>query len=152
MTAADAVRDGPRFGASIAGVPVLLPEGTLLEYIVDAAVFPLPRAPRRVIGLLQLRGVPVPVFDPSAAFERPAPRLRRDAVLVIGQGVDAGAVLVDEVPSQVEVAADDGEALPPDSPWRDALGTAVRDPSGRCWWRLSPRRLFEALSAEAVHP
>ncbi len=151
MTAGIAAGDGPRFGVPVAGVPVLLPIGTLLEYVAEAAVFPLPRSPRRVIGLLQLRGMPVTVFDPASAFERPAPQLRREAVLVIGQGAEAGAVLVDAVPGQVDIAGDEPDARPAAAcVFADALGSAIRDGAGRNWWPVDPRRLFELLAAEAV--
>lgn len=151
MTAGIAAGEGPRFGVSIAGVPVLLPTGTLLEYIAEAAVFPLPRSPRRVIGLLQLRGMPVTVFDPAPVFERPAPQLGRETVLVIGQGTDAGAVLVDAVPGQVDIAGADPDAMPAAGcVFAESLGSAIRDVAGRSWWPVDPRRLFEALAAETV--
>src|SRR5690606_1997128 len=54
-----------RFGARLGGIGVALPAGTALEFVADAAIYPLPLAPARVAGLMQLRGQPLVVLDPS---------------------------------------------------------------------------------------
>lgn len=90
--------DATRFGARLAGVAVAMPAGTPLEFIVGAAVYPLPLAPARVAGLMQLRGQPLVALDAS-----PTPACGQRAVLDAtcwwwGKPPQAAALLVDGLP------------------------------------------------------
>ncbi|MCM5571948.1 chemotaxis protein CheW [Burkholderiaceae bacterium FT117] len=146
-----------RFGASLSGVPVLFPSGERLEYLPDAAIWRLPLGPRRVAGLMQLRGHPVPVFDASAvAHDAPL----RAPVLVVGATPRAAAVIVDAPPEGVafQTQGDAGgsgaplddtqEALIASAGFRRALAEPVRDTQGRRWWPVDTDLLFECLASE----
>jgi hypothetical protein len=155
------------FGLRLAGVPVLFPAGEALEYLPEAVVFPLPLAPRRLRGLMQLRGHPIAVFDPRDAAE--AAHGERPQVLVIGQAAHAAALVVEQAPRAVALAplasagrepadsAVDADAA--DDPldqgararsasFHAALSAPVRDVSGRRWWPVDPSALFAELGGE----
>jgi len=155
------------FGLRLAGVPVLFPAGEALEYLLEAVVFPLPLVPRRLRGLMQLRGHPVAVFDPRDAAE--AAHGERPQVLVIGQAAHAAALVVEQPPRVVAlaplessdrgpgdsaVAADaaddplDQSACARSASFHAALSAPVRDLSGRRWWPVDPSALFAELSGE----
>ncbi len=140
-----------RFGVSLGGVNVLLPAGVITEFVAQAPVFPVPRAPTRLLGLMQVRGHPVPVFDAAPLASDDWPALGRRDVLLIGTGAEAGAVAVDAPPraiSPLPVAAP-GEA--PECCFGDALTDAHVDPAepDLTWWLLAPQRLFQILSGPA---
>lgn len=113
-----------RFGARLAGVAVAFPAGTPLEFVADAAIYPLPLAPGHVAGLTQLRGQPLVVLDPAKHPAAVRAITRRD-VLVVGQPPQAAALLVDGPPQALA-----------DSDARDA-----RD-------EVDPARLFDALARD----
>ena len=138
-----------RFGVRLGAVPVLMPPGTPLEFVADTAIHPLPLAPARVAGLMQLRGQPMVVLD---AATPPAQRdaARRHAVLVVGQPPEAAALLVDAPPVAVDVGgAGDSPAPSADAcAYADALGACVsaRGEHAGCWYEVEPARLFDALA------
>jgi hypothetical protein len=159
--------DSNCFGLRLAGVPVLFPAGEALEYLPEAVVFPLPLVPRRLRGLMQLRGHPVAVFDPRDAAD--GAQGERPQVLVIGHASDAAALVVEQPPRLValgpresadggpgdaavaEDAADDPldqAARARSASFHAALSAPVRDASGRRWWPVDPSALFAELGGE----
>ena len=138
------------FGVRIAGVGVLLPTDQTLEYVASATCFPLPGAGRRVVGMMQLRGHPIVVLD---AAVQPAParhEIRRAAVLVIGTVPEAGAVLVDAPPEQVETGEVASDAARPGSVFDAALSRPSTDArqADRLWWHTDVRHMFRILAGD----
>lgn len=139
-----------RFAARLGGLGVVLPAGTPLEFVADAAISPLPLAPARVAGLMQLRGQPLVVLDASARSAGAAAIDRRD-VLVVGRPPQAAALLVDGPPRPLV----DGQWHPardarPDCAFAPALDVAGGEPgasraAGEALYEVDPERLFEAL-------
>lgn len=113
-----------RFGARLAGADVAFAAGTPLEFVADAAIYPLPLAPAHVAGLMQLRGQPLVVLDPAKDPVAVRAITRRD-VLVVGQPPQAAALLVDGPPQ----ALGDDDA------------SEARD-------EIDPERLFETLARD----
>lgn len=139
-----------RFGARLGGVGVALPVGTALEFVADAAIYPLPLAPARIAGLMQLRGQPLVVLDASARPAGVATIERRD-VLVMGRLPQAAALLVDGPPRPLV----DGQwhpvrSAPPDCAFASAIDVAGQAPwpardAGEALHEIDPERLFAAL-------
>ncbi len=100
-----------------------MPAGTPLEFIVGAAVYPLPLAPARVAGLMQLRGQPLVVLDASPAPAVGNALCRRD-VLVVGKPPQAAALLVDGPPQALPEEAGTGRGCA--SRLRVRVGAAQR--------------------------
>lgn len=143
-----------RFGIQFGGVHVLLPAGVPTEFVAQTPVYPVPRAPHRLLGLMQLRGQPVPVFDAGPTAPAEVPILRRRDVLLIGSGSDAGAVAVDATPRAITPVSDDAPPGDPGGCFQAALGASYIDLAepGIRWWLLAPRALFEILSQRVETP
>ncbi|GMV03416.1 MAG: chemotaxis protein CheW [Burkholderiaceae bacterium] len=139
-----------RFATRLGGVAVALPAGTPLEFVADAAIHPLPLAPARIAGLMQLRGQPLVVLDASARPAGVATIERRD-VLVMGRLPQAAALLVDGPPRPLV----DGQwhpvrSAPPDCAFASAIDVAGQAPwpardAGEALHEIDPERLFAAL-------
>lgn len=139
-----------RFAARLGGVSVALPAGTPLEFVADATLYPLPLAPMRVAGLMQLRGQPLVVLDASPRPQG-AVAIDRHDVLVVGRPPQAAALLVDGPPR----ALADGHWHPvrgtrPDCAFAAALDVAAPEPRasaavGEALYEVDPERLFEVL-------
>lgn len=147
----------PSFGVRLAGLPVRMPAGIALEYVAQAALHPLPLAPRRVAGLMQLRGQPIVVLDASAGEGEGAdPGTRAHDVLVVGTVPNAAALLVDAAPQPVAIdAAALGLPLAragalADCPFFDAIVShrVCEGDDGGEWYEVDPARLFAALLAD----
>jgi len=152
---------GGRFGARLAGVAVAMPAGTPMEFVAGAAIYPLPLAPGRVAGLMQLRGQPLVVFDP-ASVPRADGVIRRHDVLVVGQPPQAAALLVDAPPEPLpEGRWRVTRGVPADCAFAAALQAAPvderssgpgagreqpADAAGEGWHEVDPARLFVALA------
>ena len=119
----------PTGGArSIAGVTPLLVDVVLFELagqrygllarqvveVVPAVVpVPLPGAPAVVLGVVNLRGSPVPVFDLRARFGRPPKAIELDDHLIIAAAGDRPVVLpTDRVVGLITLDPDQLEAVP----------------------------------------
>ncbi|HWS73738.1 MAG TPA: hypothetical protein VN324_01235, partial [Quisquiliibacterium sp.] len=117
---------GRRFGIELVGVSLLLPESAL-EHLAAAAVFPLPGAGPRVLGLTQLRGHPLVAVDADPASGRWRAPAQRHALLVIGVPPEAGALVVEAPPRPVRIGGPCPDAPRPDVDFADALSDAVHD-------------------------
>ncbi|MDT3680201.1 MAG: hypothetical protein ROZ64_15355 [Burkholderiaceae bacterium] len=151
----------PSFGVRLAGVPVRLPAGTALEYVAQASLHPLPLAPARIAGLMQLRGQPIVVLDASANRETASTAanvaLVPHDVLVVGTLPHAAGLLVDGAPQRLPAEAAT-LALPPERvdalagcPFFDAIVShhveAAGNEEGAEWYEVDPSRLIAALLA-----
>lgn len=153
---ADAGRSAERYGCVVGDLPVLLPAGVPVEYVADAAVHRIARAPARVVGLAQLRGLPVPVVDPARDLQPAPPGVRRLHLLVLGTGAEAGALVVDGPPVPLDGPWQPAEAsLPLAVPFHPALEaplTRGAAPDGALWWPLRWPRCLEVLVTADAEP
>ena len=146
----------PSFGVRLAGLPVRMPAGTPLEFVAQAVLHPLPLAPKRVTGLMQLRGQPVVVLDASADGPAASSTLAPHDVLVVGTLPNAAALLVDGAPRTLPADAT-ALGLPlaragvlADCPFFDAIVShrVGEGAEGGEWYEVDPSRLFAALLAD----
>ncbi len=144
------------FGFTLAGVDLLLDPHDDTQYLADAVVYPLYLAPATVLGLVQVRGQPVPVLDARAAAHGLARRSGEVQVLVVAGGGDAGALRVDQPPRPVDLGPEAGDAAralspdrvvpKPECAFSGALRDSLVDVDGRRWWRFDATALFRALA------
>ena len=114
----DIVRQAFRIGH----VRMLAPFATASELVEMPNVYPLPRAPANLLGLVNLHGRIVPLFDLAALFETEhLPREKR-MLLVIGHGSDAAGIVIDGLPRRM-VFQPESQITPPALP--AAVSTAV---------------------------
>lgn len=137
-----------RYGISVAGARLLSTRGTLNELVGSARIYPLPRVPTWMLGLINLRGHLVPVFDLASLIEPDAHGAARHRLLVIDRGERAAAVTLDGFPQALDFArarAQPRAALP------EALSAHTRaayliDDSE--WLEIDFPGLFDNLSAQ----
>ncbi len=78
-------------------------------------VYPLPRMPANLLGLVNLHGRIVPLFDLAALFETDhLPREKR-MLLVIGHGNDAAGIVIDGLPRRMAFLPE-AQIVPPALP------------------------------------
>ena len=80
---------------------LLAPFATASELVEMPNVYPLPRMPANLLGLVNLHGRIVPLFDLAALFEtQHLPREKR-MLLVIGHGDAAAGIVIDGLPRRM---------------------------------------------------
>ncbi len=99
-------------GFKIDNLGVLLQSGMISELLTNLSVCSLPNTTQTLYGMGNLRGNIIPVFDLRHLFGMP--ERQHKYFLVIGEGDNAVAVLLDEVPVQIVIDEQDKlNALPP---------------------------------------
>ena len=113
----DIVRQAFRIGQ----MRLLAPFATASELVEMPNVYPLPRMPANLLGLVNLHGRIVPLFDLAALFEtQHLPREKR-MVLVMGHGNDAAGMVIDGLPRRL-VFTPDSQIITPALPAAAANG------------------------------
>jgi purine-binding chemotaxis protein CheW len=108
-------------------------------------VYPLPRMPANLLGLVNLHGRIVPLFDLAALFEtQHLPREKR-MVLVMGHGQDAAGIVIDGLPRRL-VFTPDSQIITPALPAAAAdaaIATYVQGPDA--WFEFNYASLLAQL-------
>ena len=137
----DIVRQGFRIGQ----MRLLTPFATASELVEMPDVYPLPRMPANLLGLVNLHGRIVPLFDLAALFEtQHLPREKR-MVLVFGHGNDAAAVVIDGLPRRLVFRPDERIITPalPGAAADAAIATFVQ--GTEAWFEFDYASLLEQL-------
>ena len=99
-------------GFKIDNLGLLLELGMTSELLTNLSVCSLPNTNQLLYGMANLRGNIIPVFNLRYLFGMP--ESQHKYFLVIGEGDNAVAVLLDEVPSQIQINEKERlNALPP---------------------------------------
>jgi twitching motility protein PilI len=137
----DIVRQAFRIGQ----MRLLAPFATASELVEMPNVYPLPRMPANLLGLVNLHGRIVPLFDLAALFEtQHLPREKR-MVLVMGHGQDAAGIVIDGLPRRL-VFTPDSQIITPALPAAAAdaaIATYVQGPDA--WFEFNYASLLAQL-------
>ena len=137
----DIVRQAFRIGH----MRLLAPFATASELVEMPNVYPLPRMPANLLGLVNLHGRIVPLFDLANLFEtQHLPREKR-MVLVMGHGNDAAGIVIDGLPRRL-VFRPDQQILTPALPAAAAdaaIASYVQGPDA--WFEFNYASLLEQL-------
>jgi len=108
-------------------------------------VYPLPRMPANMLGLVNLHGRIMPLFDLAALFETEhLPRERR-MLLVIGHGNDAAGIVIDGLPRRMAFAPE-SRILPPALPEGPAAAIVATYLAGDdAWFEFDYAQLLDQL-------
>jgi len=124
---------------------LLAPFATASELTEMPNVYPLPRAPANLLGLVNLHGRIVPLFDLTALFETEhLPREKR-MLLVIGHGDSAAGIAIDGLPRRM-VFTPDSQIIPPQLPAGAAAAVRTVYQAGNdAWFEFDYAQLLDQL-------
>jgi twitching motility protein PilI len=126
---------------------LLAPFDASSELVEMPDVYPLPRMPANLLGLVNLHGRILPLFDLAALFETAhAPREKR-MVLVIGHGNDGAGIVIDGLPRRM-VFKPDSRIQPPSLPAAAAAAVVdafVQGPD--TWYEFNYTQLLEHIAS-----
>jgi chemotaxis signal transduction protein len=142
-----------RYGFRLAGLQLVPAARVLTELVGDAQVYPVPRGPAALAGVINLHGTIVPLFDP-ALIGRPRPDIRpsRRLALVFDRDEQRAGLLVDAAPELLRLVPA-GPARAPSGPLAASVRRAWQAAEGAAdtWWEFDHRAAFAWLAASPPH-
>jgi purine-binding chemotaxis protein CheW len=137
----DIVRQAFRIGH----MRLLAPFATASELVEMPNVYPLPRMPANLLGLVNLHGRIVPLFDLASMFEtQHLPREKR-MLLVIGHGDGAAGIVIDGLPRR-RVFRPESAIVPPTLPSAAATAVVATYADGQdAWFEFNYAQLLDQL-------
>jgi len=134
-----------RQGFRIGHMRFAAPFATTSELVEMPNVYPLPRMPANLLGLVNLHGRIVPLFDLATIFDTThLPREKR-MVLVLGHGNDAAGVVIDGLPRRLVFSPAD-QIIPPALPAAAAAAVTATYLQGKdAWFEFNYAQLLDQL-------
>ncbi len=96
-----------RYGFRLGDINFLVNEFSMCEVVKKPTIYSIPNTPSWIKGLINLRGILVPVFDIKKHIEQEESENNFDTLLVIDKGERAFATFIDALPDSIKL--DDGE-------------------------------------------
>ena len=137
------------YALTLGGVRLLLPLGIFCEFISSPVITPLPNSPRHFLGLLNLRGNLLPVYDLSSLwldYGATAAHINPH-VIVLGRGEDAAAMICATPPKTLDLssaAVGDAYGIPKSiAPFIVQMHTL----NGESWFVINFHKVFSWLAS-----
>lgn len=135
-----------RYGYRVAGCGFLASEQVPSEVVIAPVIFPVPKAPEWLLGLANLHGTIVPVFDLWKFIRTQMPERAACTVLIFNPGDAAVGLVVDSLPKPVPRDSQALHSPPPLPVLSPFLGAGVHA-FGSEWWEFDYRQFLAHLSA-----
>ena len=154
VTVARGTVDGvqARQGFCIGSLRLMIPYAEGSELTDLPPVYRLPNVPRWFIGMANLHGMLVPVFDLARQFGIEHEQPKKPMLLVLAHGADAAGVVIDSLPQRLKFA---GEHLADDATVPDAIAPVVLRAAlidDQLWFDLDSRALLALLEQSLGAP
>ncbi len=141
-----------RYGFCIQGIHLLAPQNVYCELIPNFHPSPLPNAPDYVLGLINLRGNLLPVYqlgkrDKHATSASTAEVRHKKYALLIGQVSKSAALVIDDKPQAITLSDESTSSTTDNLPeWLSSSinGSFIID--GTTWHDLDAKALFRHLA------
>jgi twitching motility protein PilI len=138
-----------RHGFRAAGLCLVPAERVLTEVVAQADVFAVPKSSTALMGVMNLRGTIVPLFDPQLlgqALTHISPSKRH--ALVFDREEQSLGLLLDADPELMSLVPAGGQHTKPVSILADYLirPWSRPDQPQQLWWELNHRDAFEFLA------
>lgn len=134
-----------RFGVRVGDIGLLVPAGMHSELVEDTRIYPLPTAPGWFLGLINLRGTLVPVFDLKVLFRMDITAEQNASLLVLNSDELAVGFLIDALPETLHTTQRLAQVpMLPTVLQEHAQVVYVQD--GRVWVELEYDAFFHAVS------
>jgi twitching motility protein PilI len=137
----DIVRQAFRIGH----MRLLAPFATASELVEMPNVYPLPRMPANLLGLVNLHGRIVPLFDLAPLFETQHPPREKRMVLVFGHSDAAAGVVIDGLPRRMVFQPENEIIAPAMAPAAAAAVVATYSQGPDAWFEFNYAQLLDQL-------
>ena len=140
-----------RYGLAIGGQRFLLELSQSVHVVAVASAHRLPNTHPWMLGLVNLRGSLVPLYDLAACFDLTPSPLDRRMMLVLGDGDDAAAAIIDGPPRHMLVGDNQRvEQMPILHEMLVPLALSAHRLSDGVWVALNWYELFRVLKDRSL--
>jgi chemotaxis signal transduction protein len=144
-----AVLTTARYGFMVDGLRLIPQANILTEVIANAQIYAVPKSANALVGVLNLRGTIVPLFDPLQ-FARPASDIRpsHHRAMVFDRDEARAALLLDSDPQLLALTEASLETPRPNALLTHFLlkAWAQADDVNKIWWEFDHHAAFAALA------
>jgi len=124
---------------------LLAPFDVSSELTEMPSVYPLPRMPANLLGLVNLHGRILPLFDLATLFETEHMPREKRMLLVIGHGNNAAGIVIDGLPRRMAFLPE-SQIVPPALPAAAAGALRASYSAGRdAWYEFDYAQLLDQL-------
>jgi twitching motility protein PilI len=92
-----------RYGYRLGKVNFLVNEFAMCEVVMKPIIYSIPNTPSWILGLINLRGILVPVFDIKKRIEQDDVDKKRDTLIILDKGERAFATFIDALPDTIDL-------------------------------------------------
>jgi chemotaxis signal transduction protein len=153
----EGIKTTRRLGFHIGDLGFLIAQQTTSELTDLLPVCPIPFTAAWLLGLINLRGNLVPVFDLHKLLQLEKRAVKKQMLLILGESNSAGAIVIDDLP--IPLTFTDSEeltSLPPLPAIIKAYATTGYekkdddDKKGQLWFNFDHQGLFESLATKVA--
>jgi chemotaxis signal transduction protein len=136
-----------RLGFRVGNIGLLIGEHAISELTELKQTCAIPNTASWLLGLINLRGNLVPVFDLNMLLSFERKQQKKRMLLILGSGDHAGAILLDDLPIHlIFVPEDKLENLPPLPSALKPFTHLGYEKNGEVWFSFDHHGFFESLS------
>jgi len=139
-----------RLGFHVGNIGLLIGENITSELTDVGEVCQLPNTANWLVGLINLRGNLVPVFDLVMLLGlevKEEKKRRKRMLLILGEGEEAGAIMIDDLPIHIAFTTNDKlEGLPPLPDALQPFATSGYEKNDEVWFNFDHLGFFESLA------
>ncbi len=135
-----------RLGFKIGSLGLLIAENAISELTGILSVCPIPNTASWLVGLINLRGNLLPVFDLNMLLGLEKGSEKKRMLLILGEGEAAGTIVIDGLPVHLMFSENDKlESLPnlPDAIKPFAISGYEKE--GEIWFNFDHLGFFQSL-------
>lgn len=138
-----------RYGFVVNGLRLVPQENTLTEVIANAVIYAVPKTANAMIGVLNLRGTIVPLFDPAKFAQRSSTiHPSHCRAMVFDRDEARVGLLLAHDPQLIALADAPPQVTRPNALLSNFLLKAwiQADDPAKVWWEFDHRAAFAALA------
>ncbi len=136
---------GLRYGFQIGQLHFIYNAQLAAELVKSSMIYPIPNTPEWMLGLINLRGSLVPVFELNCYFNLPTDHRSQSLILVLGKGEKVVGISLTDYPqllSELTIL----ETLPAlDAKIHPYITAVYQSPDRTLWLELDKEKFFTDL-------
>lgn len=140
-----------RLGFHLGNIGLLIAPRATSELTDLIKVCPIPNTAAWLLGIFNLRGNLVPVFDVNMLLQLEVGTTKKRMLLILGQGDAAGALVIEGLPVHVTLSEGDKlKSLPPLPEAIRPFATSGYEKNGEMWFNFDHIGFFNFLATKVA--
>ncbi len=140
-----------RLGFQLGNIGLLIAPRATSELMEITRICPIPNTATWLLGLINLRGNFIPVFDIDKLLQPEREASKKKMLLILGQGDKAGGIIIDGLPVHVTLSESDRlKTLPPLPEIIKKYATTGYEKNGEMWFNFDYLGFFQSLATKVA--